>query len=110
MLHFPQATSPQAYLVTCLAFSPDSINLAVGQSDCILFVYKIGEDFKIKKTIINKFSHTAAVTAVVWPSDVELICGLSDGKIRHVNKVVKGQKPRTVYNVPGAAVLCMVAK
>jgi hypothetical protein len=77
-----------------------------------VFVYRIGEDFKMKKSICNKFSHTSAITALVWPSDAELICGLSDGKIRHVNlnMVGKGQKPRTVYNVPDTAVLAMVAK
>lgn len=97
-------------MVTSLAFSPDGINLAVGQSDCIVFIYKIGEDFKMKKSIINKFTHTAAVTCVLWPNEVELICGLSDGKIRHVNMVGKGQKARTVFNAPDGYVITLVTK
>ena len=64
----------------------------------------------MKKSITNKFSHTAAVTCLIWPSDMEMICGLSDGKIRHVNMMGKGQKAKTVYNVPDTAVLAIVAK
>ena len=32
-----------------MAFSPDSTKLAVAQTDNIVFVYKIGEDFGDKK-------------------------------------------------------------
>ena len=33
--------SPKNYTVTAMAFSPDSTRLAVAQSDCIVFVYKV---------------------------------------------------------------------
>lgn len=35
----------QSYVVTAMAFSPDSTKIAVGQSDCVIFVYRIGEDW-----------------------------------------------------------------
>ena len=47
------------YVVTGVAFSPDSTKLAVGQSDAIVYVYKLGLDIgKDKKTICNKFPMT----------------------------------------------------
>lgn len=68
-----------SYTVTAMAFSPDSTKIAIGQSDNIIYVYKIGEDwyglsFSLsrssggdgchvfhrgdKKTICNKFVQT----------------------------------------------------
>uniref|UniRef100_A0A3P9LP27 Intraflagellar transport 172 n=1 Tax=Oryzias latipes TaxID=8090 RepID=A0A3P9LP27_ORYLA len=47
-----------SYAVTAMAFSPDSTKIAIGQSDNIIFVYKIGEDGD-KKTICNKFVQTS---------------------------------------------------
>ena len=35
----------KSYVVKGLAFSPDGTKLAIGQSDNIIFVYKIGEDW-----------------------------------------------------------------
>jgi len=68
-----------------MVFSPDGYSLAVGQSDGIVFVYRIGE-FKGKKTISNKFPQPFSVTAVEWPNDDQLFIGLLDGKIRLSNQ------------------------
>jgi intraflagellar transport protein 172 len=38
-----------------IEFSPDSTKLAIGQTDNIVFVYKIGEEWGEKKVICNKF-------------------------------------------------------
>ena len=38
-------TGKKGYIVKGLAFSPDGTKIAVGQTDNILFVYKIGEDW-----------------------------------------------------------------
>ena len=38
-----------SYFNAGLAFSPDSTKLAVAQTDNIVYVYKIGEDFGEKK-------------------------------------------------------------
>lgn len=35
----------QSYVVNDMAFSPDSTKIAIGQSDNIIFVYRIGEDW-----------------------------------------------------------------
>jgi len=35
----------KSYIVKGLAFSPDSTKIAVGQTDNIIFVYKIGEEW-----------------------------------------------------------------
>ena len=60
----------RSYIVKGLAFSPDSTKLAVAQTDNIVFVYKIGEDFGEKKVICNKFIQTSAVTCIAWPTEV----------------------------------------
>jgi WD40 repeat protein len=87
------------YTVTAMAFSPDSISIAIGQTDGIVFVYRIGEDFKMKKSITNKFSQPAPVAAVVWPNDIELFAGLMDGKIRLAHLVDrKSTKCTTAYS------------
>ncbi len=38
----PAEKGPKNYIVRGLSFSPDSTRLAVAQSDCIVFVYKLG--------------------------------------------------------------------
>jgi len=57
---------------------------------CVFFLTR-GE----KKVICNKFSQSSAVTAVAWPSEGPLICGLADGKVREC--VLKANKARTLY-------------
>lgn len=37
--------SRKSFVVKGIAFSPDSQRLAIGQSDCVIFVYKIGENW-----------------------------------------------------------------
>jgi intraflagellar transport protein 172 len=71
------------YVIRSLEFSPDSTRLAVAQSDCIVFVYKLGTSWTDKKTISNKFPQLAPVTCMCWPSQRfgELVYGCSDGKI-----------------------------
>lgn len=86
-----------------LAFSPDSTKIAVGQSDNILFVYKVGDGWyaalllslclqwlpmeldldlrKDKKVICNKFLQQSAVTCLIWPSEQGIVFGCADGKV-----------------------------
>ena len=40
-------TGKKGFLVKGLAFSPDSTKIALGQSDNIVFVYKIGEEWLV---------------------------------------------------------------
>ena len=81
-----KAGSPatRAYVVTAMAFSPDSTRLLVAQSDNIVFVYKLGLDWADKKSICNKFASPAAVTCALWPALCanEVVFGCSDGRVR----------------------------
>ena len=83
----------RSYIVKGLAFSPDSTKLAVAQTDNIVFVYKIGEDFGEKKVICNKFIQTSAVTCIAWPTEVTqpvlllLISRVS--KIQHLKMTIE---------------------
>ena len=44
------------FVVLDIAYSPDSTRLALAQSDNILYVYKLGLEWKEKKAISNKFT------------------------------------------------------
>ena len=41
-----------SYIVKGMAFSPDSTKIAIGQSDNIVFVYKIGEDWYVEDDFV----------------------------------------------------------
>ncbi|KAM3856962.1 intraflagellar transport protein 172 homolog [Vipera latastei] len=85
----------KSYVVKGMAFSPDSTKIAVGQSDNIIFVYKIGEEWGDKKVICNKFIQTSAVTCLLWPEENTIVFGLVEGKIRLAN--TKTNKSSTLY-------------
>lgn len=46
----------KSYIITGIAFSPDSTKVAVAQSDCIVYVYRIGERWGDKK-VGNNFKN-----------------------------------------------------
>lgn len=64
-----------SYVIRGLAFSPDSTRLAVAQSDNIVYVYKLGENWNDKKVICNKFPQPSAVSCMVWLSSGMIIAG-----------------------------------
>ncbi|XP_076798319.1 intraflagellar transport protein 172 homolog isoform X3 [Arvicanthis niloticus] len=70
----------KSYMVKGMAFSPDSTKIAIGQTDNIIYVYKIGEDWGDKKVICNKFIQTSAVTCLQWPAEYIIVFGLAEGK------------------------------
>jgi intraflagellar transport protein 172 len=86
----------KSYIVKGIDFSPDGTKLAVGQTDNIVFVYKIGEEWGDKKVICNKFIQAAAVTTLVWPAHGPIVVGLADGKVRACH--AKNNKASTLYN------------
>ncbi|XP_061785815.1 intraflagellar transport protein 172 homolog [Nerophis lumbriciformis] len=105
----------QSYVVNDMAFSPDSTRIAIGQSDNIIYVYRIGEEWGDKKTICSKFIQTSAVTCLMWPAEHSIVYGLVDGKVRLANVVTN--KSSTIYvtescvvslasNVSGKGILC----
>ncbi|XP_039604872.1 intraflagellar transport protein 172 homolog [Polypterus senegalus] len=85
----------KSYVVNAMAFSPDSTKIAIGQSDNVIFVYKIGEDWGDKKVICNKFVQTSAVICLIWPAEYDIVFGLADGKIRLAD--TKSNKSKTIY-------------
>ncbi|XP_048371540.1 intraflagellar transport protein 172 homolog [Sphaerodactylus townsendi] len=85
----------KSYVVKGMAFSPDSTSIAIGQTDNIIFVYKIGEEWGDKKVICNKFIQTSAVTCLLWPEENTIVFGLVEGKVRLAN--TKSSKSSTIY-------------
>jgi len=80
----PADKGQRTYIVRTIEFSPDSTKLAVAQSDNIVFVYKLGNDWKDKKSICNKFQQTSSVTCLAWPAGHpnEVVFGLAEGKVK----------------------------
>jgi len=93
----PADKAARTYVVRTIEFSPDNSKLAVAQSDNIVFVYKLGSDWKDKKSICNKFAQTSSITCLCWPSQHpnELVFGLAEGKVK-VGQL-KSNKAATLY-------------
>ncbi|PIC15412.1 hypothetical protein B9Z55_022396 [Caenorhabditis nigoni] len=72
----------KSFAVLCMTFSPDSSRIAIGQSDNVLFIYKVGTSWNEKKVIVNKFVQPSAVTCLSWPFDDKILVGQLDGKVR----------------------------
>ncbi|XP_064911402.1 intraflagellar transport protein 172 homolog isoform X1 [Columba livia] len=85
----------KSYAVRGMAFSPDSTKIAIGQTDNIVYVYRIGEEWGDKKVICNKFIQTSAVTCLSWPAENIIVFGLAEGKVRLAN--TKNNKSSTIY-------------
>ena len=95
-----QSDGPKNFVVRGMAFSPCSTKLAVGQSDNIVFVYKLGAEWGDKKSICNKFLQHHPVTALAWPAGRagELAFATADGKVRV--GTLKTNKAATLYAHP----------
>lgn len=93
----PADKAARTYIVRSIEFSPDNTRLAVAQSDNIVFVYKLGNDWKDKKSICNKFPQSSSVTCMTWPSGHpnEVVFGLAEGKVK-VGQL-KSNKAATLY-------------
>jgi len=94
----PADKGPKNYIVRAMQFSPDCTKLAIAQSDNIVFIYKIGNDWDEKKSICNKFHQSSPITSLVWPLSRpnEIIYGLAEGKVK-VGQL-KNNKPATLYS------------
>jgi len=93
----PADKAAKAYTVKTIEFSPDGTKLAIAQSDNIVFIYKLGNDWKDKKSICNKFAQTSSVTCLCWPigHPNEVVFGLAEGKVK-VGQL-KSNKAATLY-------------
>ncbi|RWS06825.1 Wimple/ift172-like protein [Dinothrombium tinctorium] len=73
--------SKKSFVVKGIAFSPDSTKLAIGQTDCVIFVYKIGDNWGEKKSIVGKYTLQTPVTCLKW-CNVGIVFGCADGKVK----------------------------
>lgn len=71
-----QSSGKESYSIRAIAFSPDSMKLAVAQSDNIVYVYKLGQTWSDKKVICNKFPQTTSLMAMIWLSVGPIIAGI----------------------------------
>jgi intraflagellar transport protein 172 len=73
----------KAYRIVGLSFSPDSTKLAVAQSDCVVYIYKLGLGWGEKKSICNKFIQTSEITCLTWPrmQPNAVVFGQLNGKV-----------------------------
>lgn len=80
--------------------------MAVAQTDCVVFVYKIGLEWGEKKSICNKFIQSVEITCLAWPllQPNALVFGLMDGKMRVGN--LKSNKAATLYKLESPIVSC----
>ncbi|XP_076806393.1 intraflagellar transport protein 172 homolog [Clavelina lepadiformis] len=85
----------KSYSIKGMAFSPCSTKVALGQTDNIIYVYKIGSDWGDKKVICNKFIQTSAITCLIWPMEGAIVFGLAEGKVRLAN--TRTNKSSTIY-------------
>ncbi|CAJ0935257.1 unnamed protein product, partial [Mesorhabditis belari] len=92
----------KSYVIRCMCFSPDSTRLAIGQSDNVVYVYKLGTTWSEKKVIVNKLLQTSCVSALSWPFEDKLLIGLTDGKVRI--GLIKNNKCSSLYKTDQAVV------
>uniref|UniRef100_A0A668A2T2 Intraflagellar transport protein 172 homolog n=1 Tax=Myripristis murdjan TaxID=586833 RepID=A0A668A2T2_9TELE len=78
----------QSYAVKDMVFSPDSTKIAIGQSDNIIFVYRIGEN--------------CAVMRLLWPAENTIVFGLVEGKVRLAN--TQTNRSSTIYDTESLVV------
>lgn len=110
----PNNKGPKDYIVRSIQFGPEvhSPKLVVGQTDCIVFVYKWStstndDTEKVwggKKSICNKFVETSPIVSVVWPDNNPSQCvyALMEGKIKIGN--LRTNQSQLLYSIQSRAV------
>ena len=89
----------KTFAVRGMAFSADSVKLAIAQSDGIVFVYKLGIEWGERKSICNKYPAPSPVTCLAWPNSATLgpdtiVYGTQEGKV----KIGFNNKSQTLYS------------
>ncbi|KAJ3125766.1 hypothetical protein HK098_008226 [Nowakowskiella sp. JEL0407] len=94
------------YNIVALSFSPDCTKLAVAQSDCVVFVYKLGAEWGEKKSICNKFLQNCEITCMTWPLEQHntIVFGMFDGKVRVGH--LKTNKAATLFQTESCVISC----
>lgn len=80
----PSNKNNKSYVVRDIIFSNDGSRIAISQSDSIIFIYNIGNEWGDKKNICNKFEQTSQVSCLIWPKERqnEVFFGVSEGKVK----------------------------
>ncbi|KAJ6223282.1 hypothetical protein RDWZM_001827 [Blomia tropicalis] len=74
----------KSFQVRGICFSPgDGDRLAVGQTDCVIYVYRIGSNWGEKKTIVNKFNLASPVSGLYWLPQ-GLLYSSFDGRVKFI--------------------------
>ena len=86
------------YMIRALAFSPDSTILSMAQSDNIIYSYKIGVNFKEKKSICSKIILDSPASCLQWPSDqlFQFFFGDNSGRVQLAK--IKNHKAEVLYD------------
>ena len=96
--------APKNYTIPGMTFSPDSTMLAIAQSDCIVYVYRLGLEWGDRKKICNKFVQTSPVSSITWPSQRpgEVVFGCVDGNVKL--GIIKNNKTALLYSTDSQVV------
>jgi intraflagellar transport protein 172 len=84
------------YYVTDMKFNGDGTKLAVAQSDGGVFVYKIGQEFKEKKSIVNKFIDSSKIVQILYVDEYTLIFVTAAGDLKMGN--LRSNKSSTIVS------------
>eukprot|EP00892_Ulva_mutabilis_P000305 jgi/Ulvmu1/10275/UM060_0077.1 len=97
------------FTVTSMAYSADNARLALAQSDGIVYVYKLGLEWRGKKSISNKFPVQAGVVAVAWRAghETELLFALADGSLWR--GITTKNKAAELFRHPAASPVVSIA-
>ena len=83
--------SRHSFTVKGIDFSPDGTRLAVGQSDCIIYIYKLcsinqanNQLELLKPVITGKFACASPVTCLIW-TELGIVFGTQDGRVRLIS-------------------------
>ena len=91
----------KTYTIRGMEFSPDSTKIAIAQSDNIVFICKIGLEWKKKKSICNKFPTASSLTCMAWGEkdrSNEIVFGLAVG-------ILKNNKSQALHST--IAIACL---
>ena len=90
--------SSDKYKIVQILFDPESIRLAVAQTDKIIFIYTLGLIWGDEKKITNKFEQVISPTCMIWSkmNIKEIYFGLSNGEIKLT--IIDKNISKTLYN------------
>ncbi|KAI1289152.1 Intraflagellar transport protein -like protein [Halotydeus destructor] len=98
--------SKKSFVVKGIAFSPDSTKLAIGQTDCVIYVYRLGDDWGDKKSIVSKFTLQSPLTSLYW-LESGIVFSTADGKVKLIQ--TSSNKMTSIVSTNSMAISLAVA-